>query len=321
MALLIFFVVLSVGVSFLCSMLEAIILSVTPSYLTSLKNKNPKLFKEVEILKSDIEKPLASILTFNTIAHTVGAAGAGAEAQRIFGSEILAVFSAILTFIILFFSEIIPKSIGASSWKFFLPMAAKILKPMILISTPIVWLSNLISKLFKSKNNKITREEIMAMAEIGLNDGILAKDEHRTLLEVIKFRKLTAKDILTPKALVKGVDLIDDLQSVYEKIQEHNFSRLIVFGINSDDIKGYVLRTRVLHAYIDKTQESVQDLSSPILILQDTTPLTQLFKRLMERREHISAVVNEDGEFVGVVTMEDIIERLIGFDIFDELDD
>lgn len=321
MSLLIFFILLSVGVSFICSMLEAVILSVTPSYLTAMKSKNPKLFKDVEILKADIEKPLASILTFNTIAHTVGAAGAGAEAQRIFGSDVLALFSAILTFIILFFSEIIPKSIGASSWKLLLPLAAKILKPMILISMPIVWLSNLISKIFKKKDNKVSRDEIVAMAEIGLKDGILEKDEYRTILEVIKFRKLTVGDILTPKELVKSVSINDLVDEAYLKLKEHNFSRVIVFGINDDDIKGYALRSKILNAYIESTENRIFDLVSPILILDSSTPLTILFKRLMERREHISAVVSEAGDFIGVVTMEDVIERLIGFDIFDELDD
>ena len=301
-------------------MLEAIILSVTPSYLTSLKDKNPKLFKEVEILKLDIEKPLASILTFNTIAHTVGAAGAGAEAQRIFGSDVLAVFSAILTFIILFFSEIIPKSIGAGSWRFFLPMAAKILKPMIFISMPIVWLSNKISKLFKEKETKISRDEIVAMAEIGLNDGILAKEEHRTILEVIKFRQLTAQDIFTPKEKVKSININDSLETAYQKLDEHGYSRVIVFGVNENDIKGFALRSLILQAYIEDKNETIADLVTPILILDGSTRLSTLFKRLMNRREHISAVVDENGEFSGVVTMEDIIEHLIGIDIFDELD-
>ena len=175
MTLLIFFILLSIGVSFLCSMLEAVILSVTPSYLASLRENKPRLFERVQHLKSDIEKPLASILTFNTVAHTIGAAGAGAEVQRIFGSEVFALFSALLTFAILFFSEIIPKSIGAGSWKTLLPVSARILGPMIFISYPLVWLSEKVSLLFKTGREGVSRDEIAAMADIGLNDGALAR--------------------------------------------------------------------------------------------------------------------------------------------------
>lgn len=319
MSLLIFFVLLSIGVSFVCSMLEAIILSVTPSYLESLAKSRPKLYEQVKSLKDDIEKPLASILSFNTIAHTIGAAGAGAEAQRIFGSEVLAIFSAILTFAILFFSEIIPKSIGASSWKRLLPLSVKILKPMLFLSYPLVWLSEKISSLFKSGPHVVSREEIAAMTDLGLNDGALKTTEHKVLKSVIKFEKIKAIDVMTPKTKVKSIRENDSIKDAYQLIQKHAFSRIIVLDQN-DMAVGYTLRVYLQASYIDKDKKYIREITKPILKLPESVALTVLFQKLLQRREHICVIEGTKGSFLGLITLEDLMEHMLGLDIYDEQD-
>ena len=264
MTLLVFFIFLSIGMSFICSILEAVILSVTPSYLGALEQSDPKLFKKIKYLKDDIDRPLASILTFNTISHTVGAAGAGAQAQLIFGSDSLAIFSAALTFGILFFSEIIPKSIGARSWKALLPITSTILKPMIFISYPIVWAANLVSKFFKGKSDGISREEIIVMSEMGLNDGAIKSSEHDALKGLIEFEKVQAVEIMTDKSNTEFVRVDDNIEKAYLKIQSHPYSRILVFD-KDDNVKGFILRTQLLSAHINKNAKSVTDIIVPIL--------------------------------------------------------
>lgn len=319
--MLTFYISLSVFVSFICSMLEAIILSVTPSYLNSLKHESPGLFEKVSYLKKDIEKPLASILTFNTIAHTIGAAGAGAEAQRLWGNEYLAVFSVVLTFIILFFSEIIPKSIGAKSWKFFLPMSYYILKPMIILSFPIVWISALLSKFIKGKPGPIiTRDEIPAMAELGMQSGVLKEKEYRSLKTMLNFENVMIGDLITKAENVQGLKTNMKIPEAYEEISKNSFTRLLVWGVNKDDVKGYVLRNKILQAHIDQKDERIATLTQKILILPQKTSGQELFERLLSMNSHIAAVIDESGIFLGIVTLEDLIEKLLGQNIYDELD-
>lgn len=320
MSLLVFFICLSIGVSFLCSLLEAVILSVTPSYLASLRNSKPQLYERVRNLKQDIEKPLASILTFNTVAHTIGAAGAGAEAQRLFGSQVLAVFSALLTFAILFFSEIIPKSIGASSWKTLLPFAERVLRPMIFLAYPLVWLSEIVSSFFKKKREGVSREEIVAMAKIGLDDGALDASEHQALKSLIQFEKVKATEIFTPGEKVKSVRESMTLDEAYQDIQNHPFSRIIVTGNNPRDVRGYILRTKLQDAHIKKSAQKVDELTMPLVKLSENVALPRLFKLLLVRREHICAIVDDEGGFLGVLTLEDLIEHMLDLEIYDEQD-
>lgn len=317
--MLAFYISLSLGVSFLCSMLEAVILSVTPSYLGSLKESKPKLYEQLSDFKDDIEKPLASILSFNTIAHTIGAAGAGAEAQKTFGNEALTVFSIVLTLAILFLSEIIPKSIGHSNWRTLLPLSVKILKPMIILSTPLVFVSRLLSRLFQKEKESISRDEIKAIADMGLNDGILSEDEHRSLKGLVQFSKIKLGEVITPKEKVKGLRYDTSIEDAYQQIQGHSFTRIIIFGNTRDDVKGYVIRSDLQRAYINK-DESLKDITKPMLIQQENVSVQNLYKRLLTRREHMSAVIAEDASFMGIITLEDLIEEMLGYEIFDESD-
>lgn len=320
--MLVFYISLSVFVSFICSMLEAVILSVTPSYLSSLKRKNLALYEKISYLKNDIEKPLASILTFNTIAHTIGAAGAGAEAQSIWGNEYLALFSAVLTFIILFFSEIIPKSIGAKNWKTFLPLSYYLLRPMIFLSFPIVYISAILSRFIKGKKvSGVSRDEIPALAELAFKSGALGEKEFNSLKNLMSFDQIKLINILKPADKVAGVRGDLNLNEAYEEIKANSFSRLIVFGVHQNDVKGYVMRKQILQGFIDKKETSVYEISKKILILSDKTSGQVLFERLIAMKSHIAAVINENGDFIGIVTLEDLIEHLLGRRIYDEFDE
>ncbi len=319
--MLAFYIALSLSVSFLCSLLEAIILSVSPSYLTSLKATNPKLYAKVSDLKEDIEKPLASILSFNTIAHTIGAAGAGAEAQKAFGSEILTVFSILLTLAILFLSEIIPKSIGAGSWRALLPFAVKVLRPMIFLSAPLVYVSQILGRFFQGEKEVVSREEIKALADIGLSDGVLSEHEHRSLKGLVKFSKLKLKDVISKKEEVKSLTYDMNIEIAYNEIQEHSYSRIIVFGVDKDDLRGYVMRNEIQRMYIEGyLKENLNTLIKPILRLPHDISTQNLFHRLLKRREHISAVIDDHGQFMGIITLEDLIEHMLDLEIFDEFD-
>ena len=320
MSLLVFFIALSLVVSFLCSMLEAVILSVTPSYLASLKKTNPKLHRSVEHLKTDIEKPLASILTFNTVAHTIGAAGAGAEAQRLFGSEILALFSAILTLAILFFSEIIPKSIGASSWKSLLPLSIRILNPMIIMAFPLVWASQKVSSFFRKDPDSISKEELSAMADLGLSHGTLKQGEAQALKGLIEFESVTAKEIMTPKDKVASLPNNITVTEALKNIQDHPYSRIVTFDSEKGNMEGYVLRTAIQNAFIKESESQITQLARPLLVIPDSVSLPTLFNRLLQRREHICAIVNSKKEFLGILTLEDLIEHMLNLEIYDEQD-
>lgn len=320
--MLLFYISLSVLVSFTCSLLEATILSVSPAYLKLLKSKNKDLYLKISFVLDDIEKPLASILTLNTIAHTVGAAGAGAEAQKIWGNEHLSLFSALLTFIILFFSEIIPKSIGARGWKTILPLTPFLLKPMIFLSYPIVFISLKISQLIKGDDDQIhfQREEIPAMAELSLESGTIDRTEYKTVKSLINFSKVRLKDILTPIDQVSGVYHENTIEEAYQAISDNTYSRLIVYGRDHHDIRGYVMRKDILQGLIDKSAKQVSELVQKILILPETTSGRTLFDRLLAKRSHFAAVINNRGDFIGIVTLEDLIETLMGTEIYDEFD-
>lgn len=312
---------MAIGVSFLCSILEAVIISVTPSYLESLKDSNPKAYNQLTPLVENIEKPLASILTINTFAHTIGAAGAGAQAQRLFSNEWITVFSFVLTLGILFFSEIIPKSMGVHYWRSLSLFAAKILPSMIIITYPLVYLSELISKLISGEGHeKITREEVKGIVEIGLRDEVLELSEYQFLTKLLDFKNLTASDVMTRSKDVVGLEYELSSKESSVRVIDISYSRLPVFGMNRDDIRGYVLKNELLKIVAKDEEIRLDHLVKQMLIVPIYEPIKTLFFRLLERKEHICAVVDDYGNFVGIITLENIIEALLGLDIIDEFD-
>lgn len=323
MSLLIFYLLLAVGVSFLCSMLEAVLLSVSRSFIAILERKGSKAGSLLRSYKEDIDRPLSAILSLNTIAHTVGAAGVGAQAQIIFGEGYVAITSGVLTFLILVLSEIIPKTLGATYWRNLAPASAIILRGLMISLYPFVIMSQAITRwLAKDKNiPSFSREEFGALADVGVEEGIFEEEESRIFKNLIRFSSLRVKDIMTPRTVVVGFDQELPIEEVRDNIEQLHFSRLPVYGKERDEITGYVLKNDLLLMMArGETEKKLKELKRDILIVPEITPLQDFFERLMRKQEHIAVVVDEYGGFAGVVSMEDLVETLLGMEIIDEVD-
>jgi len=323
MGLLIFYLVLAIGVSFLCSILEAVLLSISPSYVAVLERQGHKSGKILRDLKKDIDRPLSAILSLNTIAHTVGAAGVGAQAQVVFGNAYVSITSAVLTLAILIFSEIIPKTLGATYWKKLSSFAARVTKFLIIITYPLVVLSQWITKWLSSEDNEptVSREEFSAMAELGFEEGVFEEGESNVFKNLIRFRSLKVKDIMTPRIVVVKFQEDQSINDILSQKDELRVSRMPVFGENEEDITGYILKNDLYYNLSQGNGEKLlKDIKREVLILPETISLKTLFDRLLEKQEHIAVVVDEYGGFSGVVTMEDVVETLFGMEIVDEID-
>lgn len=323
MTLLFTYLALAIGVSFICSILEAVLLSVSQSYIAVLERRDQKSGILLRELKEDIDKPLSAILSLNTIAHTVGAAGVGAQAQIVFGSGYVGITSAILTLLILFLSEIIPKTLGATYWRALAPVSARMLRWMIIVLYPFVVLSLMITRLLSGEEKQLSfsREELSAMAERGVEEGIFEQEESDILKNLVRLRSLRIKDIMTPRIVVVGFYENKTVADVFDKVEEIRFSRLPLYGKSEDDITGYILKNDLLISLAKGNKDvKLKELKREILILPDVLSLQDFFDRLLEKQEHIAVAVDEYGGFSGVVTMEDLVETLLGMEIVDEVD-
>ena len=321
MTLLATYVILAIAVSFVCSVLEAVLLSVTPAYVGALRRDRPGVGECLYELKHDLDRPLAAILTLNTVAHTIGAAGAGAQAAVVFGSAWVGVFSAVLTLAVLIFSEIIPKSLGAAHWRGLAPLTARVLQVMIVVLGPFVWLCRFITRLVTpgSKKARISRDELAALADIGAEQGVVEGQEAEILKSLLRFNDLHAEDVMTPRTVVAAFPESATVNDVIEA--RVPFSRLPIYERDRDHVTGYVMKDDVLERGAAGAPETpLRELRRDILTVDSRLPLPRLFDRLLTRREHLAVAVDEYGGMAGVVTMEDVIETLLGLEIVDEAD-
>ncbi|MEX0648558.1 MAG: hemolysin family protein [Balneolaceae bacterium] len=323
MGLLFFYLALAIGVSFLCSILEAVLLSITPSYAAVLEKKSMKTGKILRALKEDIDRPLSAILSLNTIAHTVGAAGVGAQAQVVFGSAYVSITSAILTLLILFLSEIIPKTIGATYWKKLAVFTVRTTQFLIIITYPLVILSKGITRWLSPEDNQptLSREEFSAMAEKGFEEGVFEEGESNIFKNLIRFSSLKVKDVMTPRVVVLKFQQDATVKEVLNKTENIPFSRIPVFGKDEEDLQGYILKTDLLLSLAEgKGDRKLKEIKRDLMVIPDLTSLKNVFDQLLKNQDHIAAVVDEYGGFSGIVTMEDVVETLLGMEIVDEID-
>ena len=321
LTLLIIYVTLAIGVSFLCSVMEAVLLSVTPAYVGALQTEKPDLAERLRELKSDVDRPLAAILTLNTVAHTIGAAGAGAEAAAYFGSGAIGIFSALLTLGILVLSEIIPKTLGAVYWRGLAPSVARMLKPLIYLLYPLVLMSQWFAKLLTrgEKEGDVSREELAALADIGAEEGIFDDQEARLFKSLLKFESLSASDVMTPRTVVVAFPESATVDELVEA--KRPFSRYPVYSKDRDDITGYVLLSDALTKVADDAHSTtLASLRRDLPAVPEGQSLLDVFELLVEGREHIALVIDEYGGTAGIATMEDVIETLLGLEITDETD-
>lgn len=312
-------------ISFLCSVLEAVLLSAPPSYAEVLRTKSPKWAEMFNKMKSNVENPLAAILSLNTIAHTVGAAGVGAQSLELFGSELVGLTSAILTVLILLFSELLPKSIGTRYWKSLLVLVCYITRVLVVICYPFVILSSLITKIFKNAKNLdpiMSREEVEAAVSIGKKEGVIMASEAKSLESLLEVGNMRARDIMTPRTVAVTESEDASLEEFFRKKHYLKYSRIPIYsGNNKDAISGYVLLKSVFMALAqDRFKQKLSELKRDILIVPDSQMLPALWEQMRKRKEQIAMVVDEYGTFVGLLTLEDLIETMLGYEIVDEKD-
>ena len=323
-ALLIFYVVLALAVSFLCSVLEAVLLSITPTYVVGLEAAGNPVGAKIRALKENIDRPLAAILSLNTVAHTVGATGAGAQAQTIFGSTYVAVISGVLTLLILIFSEIIPKTLGARFWKKIAPGAARILPVLIKLSLPLVKLSELITKMMGGSGHHgptMSRAEFEALSAISTKDGILQEGEGRILANLFRLGELQAKDVMTPRIVMMTLEGSMTVKEALEDPKTTKFSRIPIKNGRMDQITGFVRQHDILlQSALDHHETKLEELRRELLVLPSNTSIQSTLEQMLEGQEHIALLVDEYGGTEGIITLEDVVETVLGLEIVDESD-
>lgn len=324
MTLLIFYLLLAISVSFFCSIAEAVLLSIRPSYIAVLEHKEKPSGKVLRGLRDNLDRPLAAILTANTIAHTVGAAGVGAQATFVFGNQYLGITSAILTLLILVFSEIIPKTLGATYWQQLAPVMGVLISWLTKFLLPFVWLSEKLTRLLSRSGVSaytFSRDEMTAMAKIGKEEGLLDIKEHKIVSNLMKLHRLSVRDIMTPRPVIFSVSENMNVQDFFTAHSDKPFSRIPVYGQNSEDINGYTLKSDLLIAQAkDEFDRKLSDFKRNFLIVPDKLMASDIYDRLMYEKSHIALVVDEYGTVQGLVTLEDVVETLIGLEITDESD-
>ncbi len=357
------YILMALVFSFLCSVAEAVLLSITPSYIEGLKERYPQRAQLLQKLKNDnVDQSLAAILTLNTIAHTVGAIGAGAKATVVFGSAWFGLFSAVMTLMILFFSEIVPKTIGAVYWSTLVGPTALFVRTLIILLYPVVWISEKLTTFIShgAEVNVFSRDELIAMASLGVESGQIRHKESRIITNILRLDSLKTSDIMTPRTVISALPETMKIGDALQAVSNTPFSRIPLYNKNVDDITGFILKDDVLIRSTkdcgDENTRAVTEISptesippppsstSPqigedtlgseplkstdtlgalkreILAVPDSIALTSLFEKSLKDRHHIAIIINEHGGTEGLVTLEDLIETIIGMEIVDETD-
>ena len=322
MTLLFVYLAVAIGVSFICSILEAVLLSMSPSYVENLQLEKPKAGAVVMRVKERLDESISSILILNTFAHTMGAAGVGSQAVQIFGVQWETLIAVLLTLVILYFSEIIPKTLGATYWRLLAVPSAYLILWLAKLVYPMVWISTRLTGLFsRSGSAEVTREEIIAMAALGKKGGALISRENDYLSNVLNLREIPTETVMTPRTVVHMLCQRQTVSEALDDPQTLQFSRMPIYDENTDDITGKVLRNDLFIAERDgHGQQSIKDFAKPILRVSEKLPVYQLLDLMIKNRVHLCLVEDEFGQTSGIVTLEDAIETLLGREIVDESD-
>ncbi len=323
MLLLIVFLLGAMLVSFVCSILESVLMSTTLSYITMREDEGYKLATLFKKYKTDTDRPLAAILTLNTIANTIGAAGVGRQANILFGSEWFGLVSAITTLLILIFSEIIPKTIGTTYWKHLMGFTARSIRLLIFILFPLVklveWISSWIT--VNDQEATVSREEVLAMANVGEEEGIIEENENKVIQNVIKLDNVKASDVMTPRVVAAIANENMKLRDFYNSDEYDHFSRIPVYSESPEYITGYILRQEALEDLAeDKFSERLKDIKRDVPFFNEDATISDIWDSLLKQKVQIAIIIDEYGCFQGILTFEDIIETIFGLEIIDEND-
>ena len=324
LTLLLIFLLGAMGISFLCSILESVLMSTPLSYITMREDAGFKpaiLFKEY---KTDNGKPIAAILSLNTIANTIGAAGVGNQVTEAFGNEWFGLMSAVTTILILVFSEIIPKTIGTTYWKRLMGFTARTIRMLIVLMYPLVLLIGLLTKMLAGKEDEaaVSREEVAAMADVGEDEGVLDEDENKIIQNVIKLDNVKAYDVMTPHSVAAVAPESMTLKEFYKVEEYSHFSRIPVYADDPEYITGYILRSDALEDLAeDKFNKRLKDIKRDIPLFNEESSVSEIWDSLLKHKEQIAIIIDEYGGFQGILTLEDIIETIFGLEIIDENDE
>lgn len=314
----------TLGTSFLCSLLESVLLSVTRTYTGLLLKENRKSGVILEHLREHIQKPLAAILTLNTVANTLGSAAIAYKAQHIYGDEAVTITSFILTLSILIISEILPKSLGAAHWKTLAPFAAYVIQALVVLLYPFVILFEKVGRIFKSNQDdepEVSREEVMMTAEIGAEEGSIHNKEHSIIKNLLMLDKIYVSDIMTPRSVMFALEDELTVEQVFNQYKPIRFSRIPVYQKSLDHILGLTYRYKIHDAVShDQHNKKIKELTTPISTVSERMTVQQAIDYFIKEKEHISLAIDEYGVITGLVTLEDAIETLLGVEIVDELD-
>lgn len=322
MTLLAIYTLFALVVSFACSLMESVILSVSPAYVMISLNKGRRSAMILKELKTRIDRPLAAILTANTIANTIGAAGVGAQVHKIYGSEFVTVASAALTLVILIFSEIIPKTVGTMYWKSLAPVCSYAIRLLIFITYPFVLLSEgLRYLLVRSPIHGMTREEMIMTAEMGANEGTLQHKESHVIRNLLMLDKVKVSDIMTPRSVILAFSEEKTVGEVMGENRPIRFSRIPVYGGNLDNVIGMVHRYKLMEAAShDLDNLPIKNLLSPLHTVPEEISVAAVLDQFIKRKEHVFLAIDDYGSTTGLVSLEDAVETLLGVEIVDELD-
>jgi len=322
MTLLVIYLIVAIGVSFICSILEAVLLSVTPTYVQQIKKQKPLGGAVLAKVKEHLDQSISSILILNTFAHTMGAAGVGAQAIRIYGEEWETLIAFLLTLAILYFSEIIPKTIGATFWRQLAIPSAYIISFLVKLGFPFVWLSTRLTRLFsKNKKDSISREEMLAFTALSYKEGAIATQENQLLENILTLREAKVKGILTPRTVVHALSEFITVKEALNSEQTANFTRIPVFQGNVDAVSGMIIKSDLYENERQGHGETLlKEIKMPIHHISENYPVLNLLDLFIKRHEQLFLVEDHFGQTAGVVTLEDAIETLIGREIVDESD-
>lgn len=320
---LIISVTLAITVSALCSICEAVLYSVSASQVEMLKRNGHDAAEHLQQLRSDIEEPITAILTLNTIANTIGASVAGAAAAKLWGDENIILFSGAFTLTILMFSEIIPKTIGVTYAYKLAPIITYPLKGMVILLKPIVWMCRSLTRLLPQRTEDIiSGEEIQTIASLSRESGSLEENEERVISNIIDLKNKIVRQVMTPRTVTFSMNehiTVGNAMAMLTEIGSH--SRIPIYSREPDNITGVVLRKDILQAAAEgKNKITLARFKHPAHFVPETAPLNRILVDYFDRRQHLFVVVDEYGTMTGIISLEDVLEEIVGREIIDESD-
>ncbi|WP_461481871.1 CNNM domain-containing protein [Porticoccus sp.] len=321
MTSLLIYLAIAIGISFLCSVLEAVLLSVTPMFVEQTQSANPVSGKMLSRVREQLDESISAILIVNTFAHTMGAAGVGSQAVKLYGAHWETLIAVLLTLAILYFSEIIPKTLGATYWRRLAIPCAYLIAALTRLVYPLVWLATRLTKLFSHHDHEITREEIIALASLGRKGGTLLNRENEYVSNVLRLRDVKTEEILTPRTVTHMLPQSTSVKEALDQPATREFTRIPVFDQGIDDITGKIFRLDLFEAErAGRGDIPLSELAKPIFSVSEKLPVQQLLDLFIKHRAHLFRVEDEFGQTAGIVTLEDAVETLLGREIVDETD-